>query len=374
MDAMMRATRASILVVGAGPVGLAAALELARRGLSPRIIDAESGTTPAAESRALGVLPRTLALLEPSGVAEAIRREANPIRRVEVRAEGRRLATARLGEDGRPDACILVLPQGRTEHLLLAALEARGIVPEWETRLIGLEAGTRATVTLAGRGGTESEAFDRVLGCDGAHSTVREAAGIPFEGEASPADWTLADVHLPEAVDASMVTVDFLKGGGGIGRIPIDATTVRYVASTTAVDRLIRPEDRGGSIGWTSRFRVSYRMARDFVKGPVLLAGDAAHVHSPVGARGMNLGIEDAAWAAWAIAEGREGDYSSARLPVVRRTLAQTRALTAVVIGAGPFVRFARRRVPPIAFRLAPLRRRMLARMLDTGRPLPPWL
>ncbi len=375
----LRAAKPSILIVGAGPAGLVAALELTRRGHIPRIIDAEPGPTPAAESRALGVLPRTLALLEASGIAERIRREGNPIRRIEIHAQGRRLATMAFAELGRPEDCIRVLPQSRTEHLLLAALDERGIVPEWKTRFAGLAPGAQMpgaqmTAILAGPRGTETAAFDRVLGCDGAHSSVRSAAGIPFEGEATATDWNLADLHLPAACDPSTLVFEFLRDGGAFGRIPIDATTVRYVASIRDLDRLIRPEDRGGSIGWTSRFHVSYRMAPRFATGPVLLAGDAAHVHSPVGARGMNLGIEDAAWAAWAIAEGREAEYSAARLPVARRTLAQTRALTTVVIGATPFVRLARRHLPPIALSLAPLRRRVLARILDVERPLPPWL
>ncbi len=370
-----RGAASSVLIVGAGPVGLAAALELARRGHPFRIIDAEAGPTPAAESRALGILPRTLALLAPAGVDEAIRREANPVRRIELRAGDRTLATAAFAELGRPEASILVLPQSRTEHLLLAALAERGVVPEWNTRFTGFEVGsTEVTVTLAGPNGTETAPFDRVLGCDGARSTVRTVAGIPFEGTATPTEWTLADVHLSAAADPSRLVFEFLDDGGAFGRIPIDATTVRYVASRADVERLIRAEDRGGSIGWTSRFHVSYRMVPSFAKGPVLLAGDAAHVHSPVGARGMNLGIEDAAWAAWAIAEGREGDYSAARLPVARRTIAQTRALTGMVIGASPFVRFARRRLPPVVLRLGVVRRRVLARILDAGRPLPPWL
>ncbi|HLS58056.1 MAG TPA: FAD-dependent monooxygenase, partial [Paracoccaceae bacterium] len=157
--------------------------------------------------------------------------------------------------------------------------------------------------------------------------------------------------------------------------IPIAKGRYRIISNTQdAIGHVPGLRDLPHRMVLSDTFHVSVKQATAYSSGRVFIGGDAAHVHSPVGGRGMNLGIEDAAWAAWAIAEGREGDYSAARLPVARRTIAQTRALTGMVIGASPFVRFARRRLPPVVLRLGVVRRRVLARILDAGRPLPPWL
>lgn len=125
---------------------------------------------------------------------------------------------------------------------------------------------------------------------------------------------------------------------------------------------------------WQSRFRIAHRQVATYQKNGVFLAGDAAHVHSPLGARGMNLGIEDAAWLAWQIAEGRTADYTASRLPVGRDVVAAADPATRLMSSDSWIARFARRRILPVVTAFAPLRRRALRQMSGLASPEPPWL
>ncbi|NNH33546.1 FAD-dependent monooxygenase, partial [Rhizobium sp. SEMIA 4085] len=181
----MGAGHRNILIAGAGATGLAAAIELARRGFRPRIIDSDVGPVPLSESRALGINARTLTLLSPSRAADAIQQEAYRIDRFRVRAGKKVLFEIDPSKiDGRFPA-IQVLAQGRTERLLLGKLSDYEVEPEWQTVLESVT-GTmdRPHVTLRRADGSREEIdLDILIGADGAHSIVRKAAGIGFPGE-----------------------------------------------------------------------------------------------------------------------------------------------------------------------------------------------
>jgi 2-polyprenyl-6-methoxyphenol hydroxylase-like FAD-dependent oxidoreductase len=370
----LRPEAARILVVGAGPVGLTAAVELARRGYRPRIVDAGEGPVPVSESRALAVNLRTLDLLERCGAAARITEEAQVVQEMRLWAGRRRLATVRLGgRAGRPRG-LHALPQGRIERILLDRLLDLGIAPEWRVRCTAVDDPSKPLVELThGDGGVEQDAFDLVVGADGAHSTVRRAVGLDFPGEALTQTFYLADYVYPVPVETGFAEARFYDPGV-VARLPVGARTLRFVSTLADYAERIAHPVAPESVEWQSTFKVSFRHVDEMSRGRVFLAGDAAHIHSPIGGRGMNLGIEDACWLAWLISEGREGEYTALRMPAVRKVVADTRRTTRMVVLENPLLCGLRNLAVPILARIGPLTRPAVAGVLGLDTPPPPWL
>ncbi len=366
----------SILIAGAGPVGLAAALELARRGFLPRIVDDGSGPTPMEESRALGVNARTLTLLSPSGVANHILAAAQPIERFRVRSDKKILIQLDTREVKGRFSAVCALPQGSTERLLMEALSVYGISPEWQTAVVAdaMSDPRKPEVTLRRTDGTsETVRPDILIGSDGAHSAVRKALGAGFPGEALEAYFYLADFRYAEPVDTHFGEIS-LFDPGMVGRLPVTADIIRYISTLENFEsRIVHPAAIAEKT-WASQFRINFRHVEPMAKGNVFLVGDAAHIHSPAGARGMNLGVEDACWLAWLIAEGREQEYSALRIPAVKQVLKQTYALTRLITMTNPLAIAARNLFAPLLLRFGPARRILLQNVAGYDTPRPPWI
>lgn len=365
-----------ILIVGAGPVGLSAALELARRGFRPHIIDKATGPAPLNESRALAIHLRTIDILRPSGVSEQLLAASNKVKRVEIYYDGHKQAELNLTEHPRSDHGILSLPQGETERILMAALKGYDIEPQWQSELIGLqdfEARPVATFT-APQGQEHSIRYDIVIGCDGAHSNTRKLAGIAFTGKQMKSVWSLADIETKAPDHGDTARIDMRANGQVCGAIPINDHLRRYVTSSPNVMDFVPSAEKIQSIPWQSDFTISFRLVESFQRGNVFLAGDAAHIHSPAGGRGMNLGIEDAAWLAWLISENNTGIYDAKRRPVAKFTLKQTFQQTRQVTNNSAIGTFIRRVLPKILLSFGFIRRRALTTILALDTPPPPWL
>jgi 2-polyprenyl-6-methoxyphenol hydroxylase-like FAD-dependent oxidoreductase len=366
----------SILIVGAGPVGLTAALELARRGFSPRIVDDGTGPTPLEESRALGVNARTLTLLSASGVAERIIADAQSIEQFRVRSAKKVLIQLDTRQVQGRFSAIRALSQGQTERLLMEALSSYGIEPEWR---IAVTAGAisdfqRPEVTLRRADGTSETMRPEILiGADGAHSVVRKALGAGFPGEALEASFYLADFRYAGPVDTGFGEVSIFDPGM-VARLPVSADIIRYISTLEDFESRIAHPAAVAERTWASQFRIHFRHVEPMAKGNVFLAGDAAHIHSPAGARGMNLGIEDACWLAWLIAEGREQEYSALRIPAVKQVLKQTYGLTRLVTMENPLAIAARNLFAPLFLRFGPARRTLLRSVAGYDTPRPPWI
>jgi len=371
---MAQATK-SILICGAGPVGLTLALELARRGIGTRLVDRAHGPTPLQESRALAVNARTLALLEPSGASARILAEALPIVCAEFAFGGR--GRARLEPGSHPDAGhgLHTLAQGRIERILMARLrDDHGIEPEWRHAVTAVEARDhRAAATIESETGIERAAVDLLVGADGAHSVVRKHGGFSFAGESLAQTFHLADIRYARPLVEACVRARFFSPGV-IARIPVSRTVMRFISTLPDWRERLDPGEIDGETVWLSDFHVSFRHVARMQRGPILLAGDAAHIHSPVGGRGMNLGIEDACWLAWLIGEGREAAYAELRMPAVRHVIRQTRLLTRAVVESRRWMLALRNLGVPLALQLPPVRDRLLRGVLGVDTPPPPWL
>lgn len=314
----MEGSRADILIVGAGPTGLTAAVELARHGVAARIVDRDDGPTPL--SRAVGISAHSLDLLEPSGVTERLLAHGLRVRQAHFWWKGRTLGSVDFSVLHHRFNFLLSLPQSETETIMTAWLNEKGVEVERNTTVSGLDG---QTATIDATAGPESRRYDCVFGADGAHSVVREALGIGFEGYTHKRVWSIADARMPDWPYDHDAAHLFLDENGEIGFIiPIGESRFRAVSNTADALARIPQGDRASSVLRTDTFHIPIRQARTYQSGNVFLGGDAAHVHSPVGARGMNLGIEDAATFARRFVAGGLAGYTEERHPVGKRWIA----------------------------------------------------
>ena len=367
---MLTGQEARIFVAGGGPVGLAAALELHRRGFAPRIIDPDLEVSP--QSRALAINPRTLDLLEPSGVTETLLAAGHRINGVIVRHETRPLFRLNVGLANHRFNFMLCLPQSETELILEAALKDRGVPVERGVALQTFRAtGPRIHADLSNGTAVES---DFLIGADGAHSTVRRALGFGFPGESQPQVFGLADVELdgwPFPWDRAVATI---RQDHVVVFLPMREGFGRFISTRPGTLAYLPPEARVGKTVWETDFHISYRQVESYQRGRVFLAGDAAHIHSPVGGRGMNLGIEDACWLAWLMEQGRSAVYTALRHPVGERVLRLTAPPTRLIASDDFLAKALLRWVVPAVLGREWVQRRILPGLLALDTPAPPWL
>ncbi|GHH24821.1 FAD-dependent monooxygenase [Streptomyces rubradiris] len=304
-----------ILVVGAGPTGLTLGIELLRRGVPVRIVDREDRPHP--HSKAIVLWPRTLEVFRRLGVAEGITERGLALPAANYYSGGRRVAridfrTLAGSRYGTP----LSLPQQQTEAVLRAELRRLGGEVEFGVTLRSLQASAeRVRVGLDGPRGPEQAEVPWVVGCDGAHSTVRSLAGIGFHGLTYPQTFLLADGACDTTLahdeahyfmtDRGVLVVVGLPDGqyrvfGGVGSYDGSADPLA-VLRRAAQERSPVPV-RMDAAARTGVFRVHARQADRFQAGRVLLAGDAAHIHSPAGGQGLNTAVEDAHALGWRLA------------------------------------------------------------------------
>jgi 2-polyprenyl-6-methoxyphenol hydroxylase-like FAD-dependent oxidoreductase len=308
---------------------LTAALELARRGFKSRIVDREPDLFRLSKAGRSASMPRTLTLLSPSRVTDAILQEAQQIHTSASFQKGAGSQTLDTDHRRRTVQCPpCILAQGHTERLLLGKLSDYEVVPEWQTAVetVSPAMSSRASRFESRMAAPRRWSFDMVIGADGAHSIVRKGGWHRLSrARRWRASFYLADFRYAQPVDTAFHR-DELFDPGMIGRLPVErgrcATFRRFRISKAASN--IRPHGAGADVG--IGISASFPPCRDHGKGHVFLAGDAAHIHSPAGARGMNLGIEDACWLAWLISEGTgAANMQGLRMPAVKTVLKQTR-------------------------------------------------
>ena len=334
----MLPTTTDVLVIGAGPTGLTVAVSLAGRGLDVTVADAQ--TAGANTSRAAVVHARTLEVLEDFGVSERLTVLGIHAPRFTVKDRDRTLVPVGFGELPTRYPYTLLVSQAVTERVLLERLiELGGRVARPYT-LESLTQDGEGVTALFSDGSAVTAKY--LVGADGMHSTVREQAGIGFEGGEFGESFSLADVRLTGDVPEDGVILYFSPAGllvvaplpDGTHRIVSIVDEAPSQPDAAFVQRLL--DSRGPEkeravvreVVWGSRFRVHHRVADTFRAGRVLLAGDAAHVHSPAGGQGMNTGIQDAIALAEALSIALKGDeealdaYAAIRRPIALQVVA----------------------------------------------------
>ena len=360
---------ADVLVVGAGPVGLLLAGELARRGVAVRIVD--KLPTPSPHSRAVGVASRTLEIFEDLGIVEQALAAGLIGRFSRIYVNGKEtLAVPQDGFDA-PYPFSLHITQPDTERLLAEHLAKHGGTVERGVELVRLSQDADAVrATLRHADGRDEVVTTRyAVGCDGAHSATRKQVGVPFEGGVYPVDLLLADAVLDWPVPHDgvarfygdgplLVAVTIPEEGRfritaplipaaeeGVAPPVVDPATIasdsyRAPPPRAEIAQLIR--ERSGlpakvrRLIWTSYFRISLRLAARYRVGRVFLAGDAAHLHPPTGGQGMNTGIQDAYNLGWKLALALQAgagpalldSYHAERHPVGEATVRRTHEAT----------------------------------------------
>lgn len=333
-----------VLIVGAGPSGLAAALFLSEQGIRPRIVEKEKGLS--FHSKALGVNARTLLLLEQSGLTRRFLENGRRMEKINFWAGEQLVFQNDFTKTRHKYPFMLIQPQKESEELLWEALAARGLEVAFQTELVLLKDGAKgATAVLSSEGGIIEEGnFGLVVGADGAKSTVRCLTGIGMEGFRYNEDWELYDVELevPRHPDEGHVLV---YEAGGMVMIRMKDNIWRVAGNISGLLNYLPKGTKVGEVIWDSTFRVGHRIAEILQQGNIVLIGDAAHLHSPVGARGMNLGIEDAYIVSQLLREDRLDEYTRVRRRYLKRTVRRINMITQALGGSGWFMRKARANV-----------------------------
>ena len=391
--------KVDVLISGAGPVGLTMANELVRHGISVRIVDKSAERTD--KSKALVLWSRTLELFDHAGYVE-------PFLAAGIQAHGAQMSNgkdviARISLDDIESVYpyALMIPQSDTERVLEEQLAKRGVKVE---RTVGLESFTDQgdqvqAVLRKASGESETLTADWLIGCDGAHSTVRHGLGFTFDGTTQPSDWYLADGHISGLEPQDRLHI-FWHKDGILAFFPITEGRWRVIAdlgpaqgdahcpdpTLQEVQALITLRGTDGIVikdaYWLAAFRINERKVSQYGRGRAFLAGDAAHIHSPAGGQGMNTGMQDAFNLAWKLSLVIGGvckpalldSYSVERSAVGDMVLRNASRLTDAAIVRNPIIQGLRNTVVKFALGFPQLGHRVanLLAELDIGYPKSP--
>ncbi|MFM0243156.1 FAD-dependent monooxygenase [Paraburkholderia phytofirmans] len=385
-----------VLIVGAGPTGLAAAMSLARAHIPVRLIDKAMQPNP--YSRAIGIQARTLELLEQHRLVEPFLELGHRARIANLFSNGMRLAQLDFDPLHTRYPYLLFLDQSVTERLLAEHLATLGVTVERGVELTMFAQGSasiQATLRRAD-GHTETMRPSYMIAADGAHSAIRHRLGLNFEGKTFEQTFLLADLHAETDWPEDEFHI-FASGEGLVALFPMGHGRHRLIAdhavepaalapaATPAVlgepplnkvpapsleeckaliARRVRERVDVSDLAWSAYFHVNSRMVDRLRVGRIFLAGDAAHVHSPAGAQGMNTGIQEALNLGWKLARVMKSaapdrlldTYHTERHPIERDVLRQTGFITQMAEADHGPLRLLRERVMPVLAALGPLR------------------
>ncbi len=355
----------SVLIVGAGPTGLMMAYQLARHGISFRIIDKKPEQTQ--HSNAVALQTRTLEIFKQIGLVDDFLRVGQPCKSICFYDKGKEFARASFSKLNSIYNFILSLPQAATETIFNEKLHKLEHHVDRSRELVDVKTHPNEVVaTIRHSDGTEEIIHcEWLIGCDGAHSTVREKCAFNFPGEDLKDQFVVADGVFDSFLRNDEIHI-FSADGYMLGVFPIGSNHFRMGGNLNLgytrknytendIKQLVNERSFGQlnarEVTWVSPFWIHSKITDKMRQGNVFLAGDAAHIHSPVGGQGMNTGLQDAHNLAWKLAlviQGRADpklldSYHAERYPVIKEVVAITDRFTRLLILSNPFLLFFRK-------------------------------
>lgn len=357
----MDVNQIDVLVVGAGPVGLFAANELKRHGLNCRIIDKKNGLSD--KSKALGLHIRSLLMFENTGFFEEVIKRGVSCDYLVAKASGKTIAE--VGFNILPDTLdyMIMLAQNETESIFYQALLDKQIPVEWQSELINYQQNQHQVLAEIKKENGEIETVNArwLLACDGGRSKVRDISGVSFEGGDYDTHWWLADVHIDWHYPLNKLIMYFSEKGP-IACFPLAEKRYRLVMKASSdwdfnqdpgleqiKQALLERSHENITVYdpiWISRFYIHHRQISHYRHENIFFAGDAAHIHSPLGAQGMNTGLQDIYNLVWKLAlvqkkladESILKSYHEERYPVGKQVVFITDKMTRAMAIKSPFL------------------------------------
>jgi 2-polyprenyl-6-methoxyphenol hydroxylase-like FAD-dependent oxidoreductase len=381
-----------VLIIGAGPVGMTMAAELKRYGVPVRIIDKAPARTD--KSKALVIWSRTLELLDRGGGSAPFINAGFKTLAVNFIAKDKTIGRISMESIQSAYPFALMIPQAETERLLDERLSTLGVTLERQVELISFSPGPDGVeaVLRHADGRQENVSTDWLLGCDGAHSTVRHGLSAPFSGETMNADFMLADTHMAGYPFPDTEISTYWHRDGVLVMFPISPGRYRIIADlpptpgdhppAPTLEQVQAIVDHRGPSGtrvfdpvWLTGFRINGRKVANYRWGRVFLSGDASHVHSPAGGQGMNTGMQDAFNLSWKLAlviRGTCGEhlldsYSPERSGVGDQVLKSAGRLTEIGTMRNPVAQAIRNVVGHAILGLAPVQDAVAATMSEVS-------
>ena len=391
--------KTDVIIVGAGPTGLALACQLIRYGIDFVIFDKKETTTPF--SKAIGVQARTLEIYEQIGLADKLIEQGAIAKKARMIVGGEMRGEANFTEFGKGMSAypfVLIVEQGKHEKLLDDFIKANGKDVVWQTELESFthdEAGVTANIKIA-NGETKTIEAKFLAACDGAKSHVRHSLGLTFEGSTFERMFYVADVAIDWKFDHDALMVFLMKHNllaffpmvgencwRIVGTFPEefakDEGEVLYEEIEAQIKQDAQLELDITNVNWFSTYKVHTRRVNKFSVGRCFLAGDAAHIHTPAGAQGMNTGIQDGynlAWKLAAVLRGRSSlalleTYNEERLPNAENLLKTTDRFFNLVASPEPILSYLRTHVFPyiagVAFSINAVKKFIFPRISQIG-------
>lgn len=317
-----------ILIVGAGPSGLSAAIFLSELGYHPRIIDKKTKISDF--SKALAVNPMSLTLFENLGITQRFLENGRKMQALNFWKGDKHVFQNNFQSVKHKYPFMLVQTQKDSEEILLDELKKRNIEVEYGTECTDFQKNEKGyTVSIKGEASTD---YDYFIGADGGHSIIRKSLGIEMKGYRYDEEWELYDVELDINIPPDEGHIRVFPEGGMI-MIRLYDNYWRIAGNLPSILNFLPKNTKIGEVIWESKFRIHHKVAKSLVNDNVVLIGDAAHLHSPVGARGMNLGIQDAYLVSQLIHKGTLASYNKERLAFLENTVNRINIMTMGVAG-----------------------------------------